>query len=103
MDSELIWITVIAAIVVFAAAALIIKKVIGISSVNSSKSDIGAIIGEKCVVTERIDNFAGCGQAKIKGQMWSARGLFDDDVFEVGEVLQIVAIEGVRVVCKKNG
>lgn len=69
---------------------------------RSTKTNIDAIVGEKCIVTEKIDNFAGCGQAKVKGQVWSARGLQDDDVFEVGEVLRIVAIEGVKLICKKN-
>ena len=69
---------------------------------KTSKTNIDAIVGEKCVVTEKIDNFAGCGQAKVKGQIWSARGLAEDDVFEVGEVLRIVAIEGVKIICKKN-
>ena len=68
----------------------------------STRTNIDAIIGEKCVVTEKIDNFAGCGQAKVKGQIWSARGLGDDDVFDEGEVLRIVAIEGVKIICKKN-
>ena len=63
---------------------------------------IDTIVGKKCVVSETIDNFAGCGQIKIKGQLWSAKGFFDDDVYEVGEVLRIVAIEGVMVVCKKD-
>ena len=63
---------------------------------------IDTIVGEKCVVTETIDNFAGCGQVRVKGQLWSARGLFEDDVFEEGEALRIVAIEGVRAVCKKD-
>ena len=65
------------------------------------KTNIDAIIGEKCVVTERVDNFAGCGQAKIKGQIWSVRSVNDDDVYECGEVLKIVAIEGVKLICKK--
>ena len=69
---------------------------------SSTRTNIDAIVGEKCVVTEKIDNFAGCGQAKVKGQIWSARGLQEDDVFEVGEVLRIVAIEGVKIICKKN-
>ncbi len=69
---------------------------------KSSKTNIEAIIGEKCIVTERIDNFAGCGQAKVKGQIWSARGISDDDIYEVGEVLNIVAIEGVKIICKKD-
>ena len=63
---------------------------------------IDSIVGEKCIVTETIDNFAGCGQIKVKGQLWSARGFLDDDVFEQGETLRIVAIEGVKAVCKKN-
>ncbi len=66
-----------------------------------TKTNIDAIIGERCVVTERIDNFAGCGQAKVKGQIWSARGVGEDDVFEVGEALHVVAIEGVKLICKK--
>ncbi len=66
-----------------------------------TKTNIDAIIGERCVVTEKIDNFAGCGQAKVKGQIWSARGVGEDDVFEVGEALHVVAIEGVKLICKK--
>ena len=60
------------------------------------------IVGKKCVVIEKIDTFAGCGQVKVNGQSWSARGTFDDDIFESGETLRIVAIEGVKAVCKKD-
>ena len=69
---------------------------------ESKPATIETIVGEKCVVTEDIDNFAGCGQVRVKGQLWSARGLFEDDVFKSGETLRIVAIEGVRAVCKKD-
>ena len=62
-----------------------------------------SIVGEKCVVTEKIDNFAGCGIVKVNGQLWAARGAFEADVFEVGVTLRIVAIEGVKLICKKNG
>ncbi len=60
------------------------------------------IVGKKCVVTEAIDNFAGCGQVKVNGQSWAARAAYDEDTFGVGEMLSIVAIEGVRLVCVKN-
>lgn len=69
---------------------------------SSKNITIDSIVGEKCIVSEKIDNFAGCGQIKVKGQLWSARGFYDDDVFERGETLRIVAIEGVMVVCKKD-
>ena len=78
------------------------KYLMRFTPTQDTKTNIDAIIGEKCVVTEKIDNFAGCGQAKVKGQVWSARGLCEDDVFEVGEVLRIVAIEGVKIICKKD-
>lgn len=68
---------------------------------SSCKTNIDAIIGEKCIVTERVDNYAGCGQAKINGQIWSCRSVNDEDVFECGDVLRVVAIEGVKLICKK--
>ena len=60
------------------------------------------IVGKKCVVIERIDSFAGCGQVRVNGQSWTARGTYDDDVFEIGDSLKIVAIEGVKLICIKN-
>lgn len=62
---------------------------------------LDSIVGEKAVVVEKIDNFAGCGQVKIHGQSFSARGTEEDDVFEIGEVLRVVAIEGVKLICRK--
>ncbi len=69
---------------------------------SDSRSSIDAVIGEKCVVIERIDNFAGCGEVRVNGQIWSARGAGELDCFDEGEVLRIVAIEGVKLVCKKQ-
>ena len=60
-------------------------------------------MGEKCVVIERIDNYAGCGQAKVRGQIWSARSINDEETFDPGEILRVVAVEGVKLICKKNG
>ncbi len=68
---------------------------------GNAKTNIEAIVGEKCIVTERIDNFAGCGLAKVRGQIWSARSVSDDDIYEIGDVLNVVAIEGVKLICKK--
>lgn len=68
---------------------------------KNSGAGIGAIVGERCVVTEKIDNFAGCGEVSVNGQIWSARGVGEDDVFEEGTVLHIVAIEGVKMICRK--
>lgn len=82
---------------IFLVRGVVLKKI----KCENAKTNIEAIIGERCIVTEKVDNYAGCGQVKIKGQIWSARGVGEDDVFEVGEALHVVAIEGVKVICKK--
>ena len=69
---------------------------------TKTATNVEAVVGEKCVVIERIDNYAGCGQAKVRGQIWSARSIDDEETFEVGDILRVVAVEGVKLICKKN-
>ena len=90
-------------VLILATAGIVFAKTYLAKKLSSRiiKTNIEAIIGERCVVTEKIDNYVGCGQVKIKGQIWSARGVEDNDVFEAGETLHVVAIEGVKVICKK--
>ena len=79
-----------------------ILALFGKRNIPNKDAGLESIVGKKCVVSERIDNYAGCGQVKVNGQCWSARSAYDEDAFEVGETLSIVAIEGVRLVCIKN-
>ena len=98
----LVW-QVIAFLAVSVVGIVVAKKyLVKLKREGTTKTNIDAIIGEKCIVTEKIDNFAGCGQARVKGQVWSARGVMENDVFEPGEVLRVVAIEGVKLICKKD-
>lgn len=101
-EVDVIW-QVIVFLVVSIVGIILAKTVLDkyLPKAKNNKTNIEAIIGEKCVVTEKIDNFAGCGLVKINGQIWSARSVTESDVFESGEVLVIVAIEGVKLICKK--
>ena len=98
---NLIWQVLV--VLLLAVAGIVFAKMFLIKKLRTNivKTNIDAIIGERCVVTEKIDNYVGCGQVKIKGQIWSARGVGEDDIFEEGDVLHVVAIEGVKVICKK--
>ena len=98
MGEELL-IAIAAVAVVAVISVFVIKR---IRSGSQQCLTVDHIVGQKCTVTETIDNFAGCGQVNVKGQLWSARGFYDDDIFERGENLRIVAIEGVKAVCKKD-
>lgn len=86
---------------IISGAGIIFTKIYFSKNKRDTRTNIDAIIGEKCVVTEKIDNFAGCGQARVNGQIWSARGSSENDTFDVGESLTVVAIEGVKLICKK--
>ena len=88
-------------LIAFAGIILIRRFLVKTSIGSRTKTNIEAIVGSKCVVIEKIDNYAGCGQAKIGGQIWSARSASEDEIIEVGEVVNIVAIEGVKLICKK--
>lgn len=62
------------------------------------KTNIDAIIGEKGIVTEPIDNLGGCGQVKINGMYWAARSMNEEKQFVVGDVVLIRAVEGVKLI-----
>ena len=63
---------------------------------------INDIVGSKCAVVDTVDNYIGSGLVKVGGQIWAARSVSDDDVFEIGESLVIVAIEGAKLICRKK-
>ena len=62
-------------------------------------ADLDHVIGCTAKVTETVGGDASCGQVCIEGQYWAARGIHDDDRFEVGATVRIVAIEGVKLIC----
>ena len=89
---------------VLSAAGIVVSKVLLAKSNRGkdTRTNTEALIGERCVVTSRIDNFEDQGQVKIKGQLWTARGTGENDVYEVGEALTVVSIEGVKLICEKQ-
>ena len=92
-----VWVGCAAAFITVAVAVLFIF----IKSASNVSVCLEDTVGEKCKVIETVDNYAGSGLVRVKGTEWSARCVDDDDIFEVGEVLTVVAIEGARLVCKK--
>lgn len=56
-----------------------------------------ANIGKLAVVTERIDNLRAQGAVKLSGLVWTARSV-DETTVEVGSVVRVVRIEGVKLI-----
>ena len=89
--------------IVVSIAALVVTRPLVKKYVNSRVKPTNAdmIIGKECVVTERIDNLHGTGAATVGGKTWTARMEDDSQSAEVGEVLSVLRIEGVKLIVRK--
>ena len=98
-----VWVQVVVFFVVsIASIALfhsLFKKKLANSRKKATNTDI--LIGEKAVVTEDIDNLRAVGCVKINGQLWSALADDENEKIESGDIVEILAIKGVKLVCRK--
>lgn len=67
------------------------------------KTNADRLIGETCLVTETVENLTNKGQVTVKGQVWSARSVDDDQILPKGTLVRIVAITGVKLIVKETG
>ena len=75
------------------------RKFISIKG-QKNKTNIDAVVGERCIVTERIDNIHGTGKVKLNGMDWTAR-THDETIYEVDEIVFVDRVEGVKLIVKK--
>lgn len=66
------------------------------------KTNAESIVGRQAIVTGEIDNMQGIGQVTVSGQEWTARCCDDRQRLAVGSVVQIVAINGVKLIVKPD-
>lgn len=67
--------------------------------VGQTKTNVDALIGKKGVVIKAIEPME-LGQVKVSGQIWTSKAM-DECSHQVGEEVEIIAIEGVKVIVKK--
>jgi membrane protein implicated in regulation of membrane protease activity len=56
------------------------------------RSGTAALVGQRAVVVQRVD--AEHGQIKLAGEVWTARPYDEDDVFEPGQRVDVMKIDG---------
>ena len=99
-----IWIQVLIFIVLSVSLIVVFQRFFkGVLNANDKKkaTNLDLVIGKTAVVVEKIDNVAGEGCVKIDGKYWSAR-TEDGAVAEDGEIVEIVAVSGVKLICRKT-
>lgn len=75
------------------------KKVL---KVRYSPTNADTVIGKTGTVIEKIDNIAATGAVKADGKVWTARSDDDSVTIDEGSLVRAVAIEGVKLICKKE-
>lgn len=98
-----VWIQLIVFFALFFLLMLILKPVfkknMGIKIVPTNAD---TLIGMQAVVIEQIDNLNAKGQVKVRGQVWTARSADENIIYDAGEVVTVLAIEGVKLICTHN-
>ena len=64
------------------------------------RTNVESMIGRQAIVTSEIDNLQGIGQVTVGGQEWSARTEADGMNLQSGTVVDIVAVNGVKLIVK---
>jgi membrane protein implicated in regulation of membrane protease activity len=67
---------------------------------ESLPTGVKALEGKSALVLDRVARDAG--QVKVDGQVWTARSMNDGDVFEPGDRVTVVQIDGATAVVWKN-
>jgi membrane protein implicated in regulation of membrane protease activity len=96
-----VWMQILIFAVVSAAALAITRPLVKrFMQVHKMPTNADRYIGEKAVVTEKIENDLSKGAVKIGGLEWTARSV-DSETADVGEQVTVEAIEGAKLIVKK--
>ena len=64
---------------------------------DRTRTNADSLIGKYAKITEDVDNDLGRGAAVVGGQEWTARAYDGISRFQVGELVEIKGIEGVKL------
>ena len=67
---------------------------------NREKTNYESVIGQSAKVVEEINNIDNKGTVMLNGLEWTARSV-DDRVIGVDTIVEVVKVEGVKVIVKK--
>ena len=66
------------------------------------RTNVESMIGRQAIVVSEIDNLQGIGQVTVGGQEWSARSEDDSKNLTVGPVVEVVAVNGVKLIVRED-
>jgi membrane protein implicated in regulation of membrane protease activity len=88
-------------VIVFAVVSVALVTVVRTAAYKrqppAARTGIDALRGRQAIVLERVDGGAD-GRIKLGGEIWSARALDPGQVYEAGEQVDVVEIDGATAV-----
>lgn len=83
-------------------ALLVLTRPIALKYFNQERklTNAESLIGQKAVVTEKVDTLHNTGRVVVNGQEWSAKTDEPDEVIEKDTVVSIEGIQGVKLIVK---
>ena len=84
---------VIVSAVLLACLRPFVKKYV---SPRKTATNTDALLGREAIITQTVDNLRATGTLKLDGKEWTARSA-DGETLEVGTVVKIVKLEGVKL------
>ncbi len=66
------------------------------------KTNVESMVGRQAIVVSEIDIIHGIGQVTVAGQEWSARSYDDKVRIPAGAVVNVVAINGVKLIVRQD-
>lgn len=96
-----------AQIILFFAVSLILlyfTRPIAVKYFNKDrvKTNAESLVGRQAIVISEIDNLQGIGQVTVGGMEWSARTAAAGIRLPVGSVVNIIAINGVKLIVEEK-
>ena len=68
---------------------------------KTTRTNVEAMNGMTGVVMEPISNLKDKGLVRVSGQIWTARSHDDGEEFEKGDQIQVLRVEGVKLIVKR--
>lgn len=65
------------------------------------KTNVDEVIGKTAVITKEIDEANSFGEANLNGEIWMVKSL-DNEFIKKDEIVEIVSVEGVKLIVKKR-
>ena len=80
---------------------LMVKDKLNIGKNSHVPTNLDALIGEEAVVIEKINALDNKGLVRVKGREWRAVANPESEEIEVGEIVKILSIQGVKLIVSK--